>query len=334
LFSTGCSPQPGRVTRARGCVGYAPQAWKGANKLAASAAEELKEGLKDVKELHLVQVVQSGAQRVASKGVGALERLGDTALDLLARPTGWDRDQSALDDMAPQEVSFEKCFYIHGGPDYLEELELVGGDAAVRCARHRRKLEGSPEQAHFASTEERLRLMLNLDEPMPGDGDDDADVDEAAAAAAEQAAAAPTVASLNSLLSESMRRAEGLTLATVSAIKSEAMAAADGDVDGAEALELSRSALETVRAEGVRQLSEQCTLCVAHLLQLAVGLVEVMNGDQPAPEAPAWPEAASGKALLLRHFARHMVSTLDDVVEVYMTALSTSVRILASHVTK
>jgi hypothetical protein len=176
--------------------------------------------------------------------------------------------------------------------------------------------------------------MLNLDEPMPGDGDDDADVDEAAAAAAEQAAAAPTVASLNSLLSESMRRAEGLTLATVSAIKSEAMAAADGDVDGAEALELSRSALETVRAEGVRQLSEQCTLCVAHLLQLAVGLVEVMNGDQPAPEAPAWPEAASGKALLLRHFARHMVSTLDDVVEVYMTALSTSVRILASHVTK
>ena len=104
--------------------------------------------------------------------------------------------------------------------------------------------------------------------------------------------------------------------------------------DRAEALELSRSALETVRAEGVRQLSEQCTLCVAHLLQLAVGLVEVMNGDQPAPEAPAWPEAASGKALLLRHFARHMVSTLDDVVEVYMTALSTSVRILASHVTK
>lgn len=76
----------------------------------------------------------------------------------------------------------------------------------------------------------------------------------------------------------------------------------------------------------MRQLSEQCTLCVAHLLQLTVGLVETSNGEQPAPEAPAWPEGAAGKALLLRHLGRHMVSTLDDVVEVYMTALSTSVR--------
>lgn len=43
--------------------------------------------------------------------------------DMLARPTGWDRDSTALDDMAPQEVSFEKCFYVHGGPDYLEVSE-------------------------------------------------------------------------------------------------------------------------------------------------------------------------------------------------------------------
>lgn len=61
-------------------MGFLGQAWKGANRLAASAAEELKEGLKDVKELHLVKNLQSGAQHVAAKGVGALERLGDTAL--------------------------------------------------------------------------------------------------------------------------------------------------------------------------------------------------------------------------------------------------------------
>lgn len=56
------------------------------------------------------------------------------------------------------------------------------------------------------------------------------------------------MASLNSLLSECMRRAEGLTLATVSAVKSEINAAHDGDVDGKEALSMCRGALETVRA--------------------------------------------------------------------------------------
>jgi hypothetical protein len=39
---------------------------------------------------------------------------------LTSQPTGWDQDPSALDKLSPEEVSFERCFYIYGGPEYLE----------------------------------------------------------------------------------------------------------------------------------------------------------------------------------------------------------------------
>eukprot|EP00959_Pyramimonas_sp_CCMP1952_P196846 4115936-Pyramimonas_sp.AAC.1 len=41
---------------------------------------------------------------------------------IAGQPTGWDQDPAALDKLRPEEVSFERCFHIYGGPDYLEVI--------------------------------------------------------------------------------------------------------------------------------------------------------------------------------------------------------------------
>lgn len=39
---------------------------------------------------------------------------------LTVQPSGWDQDRSAIDELAPEDVSFERCFYIYGGPEFME----------------------------------------------------------------------------------------------------------------------------------------------------------------------------------------------------------------------
>mmetsp|Transcript_19789 Transcript_19789/g.37760 ORF Transcript_19789/g.37760 Transcript_19789/m.37760 type:complete len:806 (-) Transcript_19789:371-2788(-) len=286
--------------------------WGGARKLASSAAAELKQGLEDVKELHVVQVVADSAKGVAAKGGHALEGLGRSALGLLTvQPSGWDQDRSAIDELAPEDVSFERCFYIYGGPEFMEELEQVANQGGVLCNRAQGKLSDA-EKAEFHKQLALMQSVLALATPNEKDAEEYPHLHKARASAAARG-----------MLSESMCRAEGLSLAVTGAMKAEMQSAAEGEVPVEEALVLARTHLETVRAEGVRQMSELCTVCVAHLLQFSAhctGDDELAAAD--GAEEPAWPPHALDKAHVIRAHARQMVSTLNNVLEVFLSALS------------
>lgn len=71
---------------------------------------------------------QSGRE-LTVKGIRALEYVGRETLDILASETGFDLE---TDEKGPEEettgevesyteeVTFDRCFYIYGGPEHME----------------------------------------------------------------------------------------------------------------------------------------------------------------------------------------------------------------------
>eukprot|EP00240_Pyramimonas_obovata_P000625 CAMPEP_0118927914 /NCGR_PEP_ID=MMETSP1169-20130426/5291_1 /TAXON_ID=36882 /ORGANISM="Pyramimonas obovata, Strain CCMP722" /LENGTH=565 /DNA_ID=CAMNT_0006869785 /DNA_START=116 /DNA_END=1810 /DNA_ORIENTATION=- len=250
------------ATSAWGAFGAA---MKTASKIAKSAAEDLKQGMKDVNELHVVQVAGQMGSKLASKASTAASGLSTTALGMLtAQPTGWDQDPAALDKLSPEEVSFERCFKIYGGPEYLEELELMGNEATIKCNRARAAMAASVALAfeeRIAKLHAILDLAADLEEELSGEAD------------------APAVTSLLEMLAEAMRRAEGLQLAVAGSLRTAVRAALEAEEDDeevtpAEVVEHGRSKLEILRAEGVKRLSEITTVAIVQLIQLGASMMD------------------------------------------------------------
>lgn len=57
-----------------------------------------------------------------------LEHVGKETMDLLIAETGIQVDkysQEADEDQLLEEVTFDRCFYIYGGPEQLEVIFLI-----------------------------------------------------------------------------------------------------------------------------------------------------------------------------------------------------------------
>lgn len=74
--------------------------------------------------------MQSG-RVFTSKGMQVLELVGKETMDLLISETGIeveknskDAEQETNEDQLLEEVSFDRCFYIYGGPEQLEVIFL------------------------------------------------------------------------------------------------------------------------------------------------------------------------------------------------------------------
>ncbi|CAI9104403.1 OLC1v1003065C1 [Oldenlandia corymbosa var. corymbosa] len=83
---------------------------------------------------------------LTDKGMQVLELVGKETLDLLISETGMDtnkrsgEDGGIDDDQYPEEVTFDRCFYIYGGPEQLEELEALSNHYALLFNRRKAKL--------------------------------------------------------------------------------------------------------------------------------------------------------------------------------------------------
>lgn len=76
--------------------------------------------------LVLFAVLQSG-KAFTAKGLQVLELVGKETVDLLISETGIEveknkeeGDQQTDEDQLFEEVTFDRCFYIYGGPEQLE----------------------------------------------------------------------------------------------------------------------------------------------------------------------------------------------------------------------
>lgn len=76
--------------------------------------------------LYLFIVLQTG-KAFTAKGMQVLEYVGKETLDLLISETGIEVEKAKKEgekhneeDQLSEEVTFDRCFYIYGGPEQLE----------------------------------------------------------------------------------------------------------------------------------------------------------------------------------------------------------------------
>jgi hypothetical protein len=83
---------------------------------------------------------------LTAKGMQVLEFVGKETMDLLITETGIGAEKDRVDfkDQVLEEVTFDRCFYIYGGPEQLEELEALASHYTLLFNRRKGKL--SPDQ--------------------------------------------------------------------------------------------------------------------------------------------------------------------------------------------
>lgn len=76
---------------------------------------------------HFAAIVLQSGKAFTAKGMQVLELVGKETMDLLITETGIQVDGNMKegqpqdhDDQMFEEVTFDRCFYIYGGPEQLE----------------------------------------------------------------------------------------------------------------------------------------------------------------------------------------------------------------------
>uniref|UniRef100_A0A6N2K364 DUF7798 domain-containing protein n=1 Tax=Salix viminalis TaxID=40686 RepID=A0A6N2K364_SALVM len=90
-----------------------------------------------------------------AKGMQVLEYVGKETMDLLITETGIEvekntknSEKGADEDHLLEEMTFDRCFYIYGGPEQLEELEALSNHYALLFNRRKAKLSSEEKSAY------------------------------------------------------------------------------------------------------------------------------------------------------------------------------------------
>eukprot|EP00850_Spirogloea_muscicola_P023913 SM000406S15596 [mRNA] locus=s406:42105:44737:+ [translate_table: standard] len=357
---------------AHGALTALNSAWKGsvtfvhkAQHSAEALAHTIQEGNLSSTAAELAPGLVQSSKGLASKGMQLLEFVGKETLDILAQETGIileEDDEQADTDRAgevepfAEEVSFDRCFYIYGGPEHLEELEALANHYMLLCSRAQAKMADEERRA-FDEAYKHLQhaLTLGQDEEMASAGEDDqakgkakeeagdvvggTDVqalrDASISRAAEMASSAGTPKRLLQQLSD-VQKAPLLTWVPCSSF-----AASLPGMAAPEVVNRTLERLEALRAEGVHRLSELCSLCLLQLLQLGNMMLATADGADGADKASHageeadkgsagtsssarsnWAEEVIAKGKTVQARAQAMTDDIEAVLDGYLTGIS------------
>ncbi|CAN6687661.1 unnamed protein product [Malus baccata var. baccata] len=111
-----------------------------------------------------------------SKGMQVLELVGKETLDLLITETGIEVDKDSTlseketeEDQLYEEVGFDRCFYIYGGPEQLEELEALSSHYALLFNRRKGKLS-SEQKSIYDGKLKQVQQIFSLNTELDGSG--------------------------------------------------------------------------------------------------------------------------------------------------------------------
>eukprot|EP00898_Chlorokybus_atmophyticus_P000552 jgi/Chlat1/1498/Chrsp12S02041 len=274
---------------------------------------------------------------LAARGTGALESVGSAAINFLAPPPSSRQATSGplsavggpLNAPGQNENTFDRCFYIFGGHEHLEELEALANSRQLKCVEARDAMTAEQRKA-YEEHELQVKEALDLEADREYDDENDAEL---------ELDPHPDLSAFTSLSQNGAQMAN-----TLAAESLEPPLAADdvGEIGGAKLSVRASKGIEVVRTEGVQRLSELCSLCVGHLLHLAQGVsLAKRNESQPAPDAAAdatgtdasaaesvkWPEACGEKAQVVRAHARQMLQELESLSEGVMEGIGSIVEV-------
>ncbi|RYR32230.1 hypothetical protein Ahy_A10g046818 isoform E [Arachis hypogaea] len=113
-----------------------------------------------------------------AKGMQVLEYVGKETMDLLISETGIDVEKPNTEggeqkdeDQLSEEVTFDRCFYIYGGPEQLEELEALSSHYALLFNRRKAKLSAEQKSVYDGKLKE-VQQIFNLSTEMDGSSAD------------------------------------------------------------------------------------------------------------------------------------------------------------------
>lgn len=297
-------------------------AWKGGSNLvhklensAANMAESIQSAGLTPKAGSVAPSIFETGKAFTSKGMQVLERVGKETMDLLINETGIEveknlkiGEQQSDEEQPFEEVTFDRCFYIYGGPEHLEELEALSSHYALLFNRRKAKL--SSEQKSFYDAKLRqiqqiFSLGSEIDgsdsgkgkkiETVEGDGGDEMKI----------------------LRDSSVSKAADLATGFTNILSGLA---------SAEVIQKTTGRLETIHSEGVHRLSELCCFAVSQLLTLGKSVIpnpsKPQNEDEEEVAKIDWPEDSIEKAKVIRSKAQLMAGDVEAVSNSFLTGIT------------
>ncbi|GAQ81121.1 hypothetical protein KFL_000710260 [Klebsormidium nitens] len=301
-------------------------AWKGS----VNIVHQLEQQAEALAESEKVKSGLKSGSGVLAKSTAVFEGIGRRTMELLAEETGIelekDENEKAVEDKhdeeAGEEVTFDRCFYIYGGPEHLEELEALSNHHALMYNRARAKLAGDKRAALEATLKE-LQKLLTL-EAEEGSA-------KSAAGKKDDEEEGEREAEIRSLREAGISQATDMASTFTTSLGS---ASSDAASQLEEVLNKATERLEEIKGEGVHRLSELCALCISHLLLLGEAVLKTGSGEGAEALTPSkgtplrveWPEDVVKRAELIKERARSMLRDIELLSDAFTTSISEVVK--------
>ncbi|XP_073125325.1 uncharacterized protein [Henckelia pumila] len=255
---------------------------------------------------------------LTSKGMQVLELVGKEAMDLIISETGIEVDKHTKlsegridEDQLFEEVTFDRCFYIYGGPEQLEELEALSNHYALLYNRRKGKLS-SEQKSNYDGKLKDIQHIFDLGSGLNGNHN------EFEKGKKIEYADNDSIDELKNLHESSVRKAAELAAGFASALAG----LAPNDI-----IQRTSGRLDSLHSEGVHRLSEMCCFAVTQLLMLGKSIISNANKlqDQEISEEMVkidWPEDSVERAKIIRMRTESMTENIEAVSHSFVTGIA------------
>ncbi|KAH0458934.1 hypothetical protein IEQ34_011748 [Dendrobium chrysotoxum] len=284
---------------------------------AANLADSIQNGELPGKATSLTPSIFETGKSFTARGMQVLERVGKETIELLIAETGLEVEKSSnkadqhVDEEPFEEVTFDRCFYIYGGPDLLEELEALSSHYALLFNRRKAKLAYEQKSFYDGKLKQILQVFsLGSDPEESGlvldKGKNVVTINEAGRF------------EMKNLRDSSVSKAADMAAGFTSAL---------GGIAAVDMIQRTMDRLEMVHSEGVHRLSEFCCFALSHLLLLGKSVISSANksnseGAEDDNIKIDWPEDPVLKAQIIRSNAQLMSVDVQSISNSFLTGIS------------
>ncbi|CAL0318609.1 unnamed protein product [Lupinus luteus] len=253
-----------------------------------------------------------------AKGMQVLEYVGKETMDLLISETGIEVEKAYKEgeeqndeDQLLEEMTFDRCFYIYGGPEQLEELEALSSHYALLFNRRKAKLSAEQKSEYDAKLKE-IQQLFNLSSEIDGSN--------------ASSNKGKTIKRGNEGSSDEMKSLHDSSVSKAAEMAAGFTSALTG-LPVNDIVQRSAGRLESLHSEGVHRLSEMCCFAVSQLLTFGKSIISGANKteDEETDENRVnieWPEDVSAKAKIIRTHAQTMIGYVEAVSNSFITGIS------------
>ncbi|XP_054779350.1 uncharacterized protein LOC129287184 [Prosopis cineraria] len=296
-------------------------AWRGGTDLVQRSAANLAGSVQQVAPATVGSGVPSlleTGKAFTAKGMQVLEYVGKETMDLLITETGIEvekadkeAEEQKDEDQSLEEMTFDRCFYIYGGPEQLEELEALSSHYALLFNRRKTKL--SPEQKYLYDGKlKEVQQIFNLSAENDG-----SNVDLSKGKKVEKG---------NEGSSDEMKNLHDSSVCNAAEMAA-GFTSTLGGLNVNDIIQRTARRLESLHSEGVHRLSEMCCFAVSQLLIIGKSIMSTANKAKDVDNDEQnvnieWPEDVVEKAKMIRVNAQTMVGYVEAVSNSFITGIS------------